>query len=155
MVYHWSLSDNKSQVSGTVLSILADFSKAVVWIFFTLPLIYKSPSPCIKPLLTIRRAPITSGITATFMFHSFFQGPRTYPSFRFLSILVFGQSGHVFFCSFFVVDYYKVWLSGRDLVIRLYLKILEEFVHPYEKQKTKRNKTKKTKQKNKHKNKQA
>ena len=46
MVFHWSLNDSKSpQVSRTLLSILVDFSNAVVWIVFTRPLIFKSPSP--------------------------------------------------------------------------------------------------------------
>ena len=31
--------------------------------------------------------------------------------------------------SFFIVDYYKVWLSNRNWMIRLYLKIPEEFAH--------------------------
>ena len=36
-----------------------------------------------------------------------------------------------FFFFFFFVDYYKIWSSGRDLVIRLYLKIPEKFVRPH------------------------
>ena len=36
------------------------------------PLISKSSSPCINPLMTVPRALITIGITVTFMFHSFF-----------------------------------------------------------------------------------
>ena len=31
--------------------------------------------------------------------------------------------------SLFFIDYYKVWSSCRDLVIRLYVKIPEEFVY--------------------------
>ena len=31
--------------------------------------------------------------------------------------------------SLFYVDYYQILLSGWDLVIHLYLKIIEEFVH--------------------------
>ena len=38
MVFHWSLSDNKSpQVSRTLLSILADLKNAVVWMVPTSP----------------------------------------------------------------------------------------------------------------------
>ena len=37
----------------------------------THPLIYKSSSHCINPFVTVPRAPITTGITVTFMFHSF------------------------------------------------------------------------------------
>ena len=72
MVFHWSLSDSKSpQVSRTLLSILADLKKAVVWMVSTPPLISKSSSPCIYPLVSVPNAPITIGITVTFMFHSF------------------------------------------------------------------------------------
>ena len=39
----------------------------------TRPVISKSFSSCTNPLVTIPRAPITIGITVTFMFHSFFQ----------------------------------------------------------------------------------
>ena len=73
MVSHWSLRDSKSpQVSRTLLSILADFNNAVVWMVSTCPLISKSSNPFINPLVTVQRAPITIGINVTFMFHSFF-----------------------------------------------------------------------------------
>ena len=42
MVFHWSLSGNKSpQVSRTLLSILADLNNAVVWMVSTHPLIFQ------------------------------------------------------------------------------------------------------------------
>ena len=45
MVFHWSLSDNKSpQVDKTLLSILADFNNIVAWVVSTRPLISKSSS---------------------------------------------------------------------------------------------------------------
>ena len=73
MVVYWSLGDNKSpQVSGTLLSILADLSNAVVWIVSTRPLISNSSSPFTNHLVSVPRAPITIGITITFMFYSFF-----------------------------------------------------------------------------------
>ena len=53
------------------------------------------------------------------------------PSFHFLSVLFYGQSGQQspWFWEFsFFVDYYKICLSGRDLVIRLYVKIPDDFV---------------------------
>ena len=57
----------------TVLTILVDLNKAVVWMVSTHPLISKSSSPFINPLVTGPRASITIRITAAFMFHSFFQ----------------------------------------------------------------------------------
>ena len=73
MVFHWRLSDSKSpKVSRTLLSILAVFNKAVVWMVSTRPPTSKSSWPFNNPLLTIPKAPITIGIIVTFMFHSFF-----------------------------------------------------------------------------------
>ena len=73
MVFHWSLSDSKSpQVSRTLLSILAVFNNAVVWMVSTLPPISKSSRPFNNPLVIVPKAPITISIIVTFMFHSFF-----------------------------------------------------------------------------------
>ena len=51
--------------------------------------------------------------------------------FHILSILLCGQPVHHsrYFCKFcfFVVDYYKVWLFGNDLGIRLHVEIPLEF----------------------------
>ena len=131
MVSHWSLSDNKSpQVYRTLLSIMADLNNAVVWMVSTRPLISKSSSPYTHYLVTVPRAPIT-----IVMFHSFFNSltrSRFLSLFHILSISLWGllrhQSSQFYKFSFFV-DYYKIWLSGWDLVICLYLKIPEEFVH--------------------------
>ena len=72
MVFHWSLSDSKSpQVSRSLLSILADLVNAVVGMVSTCPLIFKSSSPFINPLLTVLSALIIKSITVTFMIHSF------------------------------------------------------------------------------------
>ena len=54
MVFHWSLSDNKSpQVSRTLLSILAILNNAVVWMVSTRPPTSKSSSPFSNPLVTV------------------------------------------------------------------------------------------------------
>ena len=72
MVFHGSLSDNKSpQVSRTLLGILADSNNTVVWVVSTRPLISKSSSHFTNPLVTVPRASITIRITLTFMCHSF------------------------------------------------------------------------------------
>ena len=73
MVSRWSLSDIKSpQTSRTLLSILADLNNAIPWTVSTHPLISKSSSLCISPLVNVTKGPITIGITDTFIFHSFF-----------------------------------------------------------------------------------
>ena len=74
-------------------------------------LLSKYFSPCINPLETVTSAPITIGITATIMFHS-------YLSFRFFSVLPRGQpeqksplfSRFSFFLSFFFFFFF-FWQS--------------------------------------------
>ena len=76
MVSRWSLSDGLSpQVSRTLLPFLANVYNGAVLMVSTRPLISKSSSPFIHPLVIVPRAPITIGITVTYMFHSFFQFP--------------------------------------------------------------------------------
>ena len=73
MVFHWIQGDSKfPQVSKTVLSILADLDNAGVWMVSSRPLTSKSSIPCINPSVTVPSAPITIGVTITFMFYSFF-----------------------------------------------------------------------------------
>ena len=72
MVFHWDLSDSKSQVSRILLSILTDLNSIVVWMVSTRHLIPKSYSPCNNSSVTVPRVPITNGIKVTFMFHSLF-----------------------------------------------------------------------------------
>ena len=73
MVFHWSLRGSKSsQISRTLLSILANFRCAAVWIVSILPLISSSPRRFSRLFGTISRASTTIGITVTFMFYSFF-----------------------------------------------------------------------------------
>ena len=69
MIFHWSLSDNKSpQVSVTLLSILAVLNNVVVWMVSTRTPTSNSYSLFNNPLVTVPKAPITIGITVTFMF---------------------------------------------------------------------------------------
>ena len=73
MISHRSLRDSTSpKVYSTLLSILANFNNAVVWMFSTCPLISMSSNPFINPLGIVPSAPITIGITITFMFFCFF-----------------------------------------------------------------------------------
>ena len=73
MVFHRSLSDSKSsQVSRTLLSILAVLNIVVVWMVSTRPPTSKSSCPFSNPLVTVPKAPITIGIIITFMFQCIF-----------------------------------------------------------------------------------
>ena len=73
MDFYWSLSDFKSpQVSRTFPSILADLNNALVCMVSTRPLISKSSSSCIYPLITVPSASISICIAVIFLFNSFF-----------------------------------------------------------------------------------
>ena len=138
MVLPWSLSDCKSpQVSRTRLRILAVLSNAVVWIVSTRPPTSKSSRPFNNPLVIVPNPPITTDTIVTFMFHSFF---NSLARSRYLSLfslsfrIILWSAGtakstilQIFFF-FFVVNYYKVWSSVRDQVIRLYVKVPLEFM---------------------------
>ena len=136
MVFYWCLSDSKSpQVSRTRLRILAVLSNAVVWIISVRPPIFKSSRPFNNPLVIVPNAPITIGTIVTFMFHSFFNSLArsrylSYFSLSFRFILWFAGTAKstILQIFFFFVDYYKFWSFGRDLVIRLYVKVPMEFM---------------------------
>ena len=62
------------QISSSVqdsLSILVDLYNAVVWMVSAGPLTPESSTPFTNPFVTLLRTPITTDITATFMFYSF------------------------------------------------------------------------------------
>ena len=68
-----SSSDSKSpQVSRTLLSVLADLKNTVIKIVSAHPPISYSSSPFPKAFWIVPSAPITTGITVTFVFHSFY-----------------------------------------------------------------------------------
>ena len=75
MVFHWSLSDNNSQISRTLFNILADFSNAVFWNYSTRLRISNSSNHFINPLVTVLRAPITIDTTVIFIVQQYFQFP--------------------------------------------------------------------------------
>ena len=122
MVFHWRLSNSKSpQVSRTLLSILAVFNNAVVWMVSTRSPTSKSSRPFNNPLVTVPKAPITIDIIVTFMIHSFF---NSLARSRYLSLFSHSFSfilwstgtakSTILQILFFFVDYYKIWSSGRD-----------------------------------------
>ena len=133
MAFHLSLSDSKSpQVSRTLQSILPILNNTVVWMVSTRPPPSKSSSPFNNHLVTVPKATIIIGTIVTFMFHSFFNSlaKSRYLSFfshSFSFILWSAGTAQstilqiLFF--FFFVDYYKVWSSGRDSGIRVYVKV--------------------------------
>ena len=95
------------------------------------PLTFKTFCPFTKRLGIVPSAPITLGITVTFVFHSFFSSQvksKILSPFWFsLDFTLHAKfSRFSFFSSFF--QNHKVWSYGRDLVIRLYFKIPERFV---------------------------
>ena len=132
MVFHWSRSDSKSpQVFKTLLNILAVLNNAVIWMVSTRLPISKSSGPFKYPLVTVRKAPTTTGIILTFMFHSFFfqflnkvevRIFSTY-SFSFIEWSAGTAKSTILQVLFFFVDYYRVWFSSRDLVFCSYVKV--------------------------------
>ena len=107
----------------------------VFWLVSTRPLTSKSSNPCAFFLVIVPRAPITIGITVTFMFHSFsipWQGPGTYLASCILLILLYGLPGQQSpQLGKFVVFLLMITTSGRLAEISLYLKIPEKFVRNY------------------------
>ena len=100
MVFHWRLSDSKSpQVSRPILSILAVFINAVVWMVSTQPPTSKSSWPFNNSLVTVPKAPITIGIIVTLIFHSFFNSlarSRYLSLFQFYSVVSRDSKVHNF-----------------------------------------------------------
>ena len=131
MVFHWSLSDRKSpHISRTLLNILAVFNNAVIWMVSTRPPNSKSPRSFDNHLVTVPKAPITIGTIVSFMFHIFFFNSLARPrylsffshSFIFILLSAWIAKSTILQILFLLVDYHKVWSSGRDQVIREYVK---------------------------------
>ena len=134
MVFHGTLCDNKSQVSRTLLSILANVNDAVIWMVSTCPLVSMSSWHMSsgfyvflayvfsKPMEIVLSTPNKIGITVSFMFHGFlvhWQGLSICLSFRFLwfSLCVpLGQQSSLFsrfsfFFSFFFLFFLLLLLT--------------------------------------------
>ena len=117
MVFHWRLSDSKSpQVSRTLLSILAVFNNAVVWMVSTRSPTSKSSRPFNNPLLTVPKAPIPIGIIVTFMFHSFFNSQARS---RYLSLFYYYYYYYYSLWHFYIRiswwSFIGVWVTGSFL----------------------------------------
>ena len=73
MVFHWILTASESsQVSRTLLSILADFNNTLVPMVSVQPPISNVSSSFIKLLGTVLSASYITGITVSFMFRNMF-----------------------------------------------------------------------------------
>ena len=125
MVFDWSNS-KPPHISRTLLSILAVFNNAVIWMVSTRLPTSKSSSPFSNPLVTVSNAPITIDIIVTGMFHSFFQFHTKievliilFTFFQFYFVISRDSKVHNFASSLLFVDYYSVWSSGRHSVIRV------------------------------------
>ena len=124
MVFHWSLGDCKShQISRTLLSILAGLISALILIVCTRPFISESSSPFTNLLVTVVSAPITLGITVTFMFQCCFRSlaESTHLSFFSFSFSFIQQSARTanstmrqIFCFFLILLSLVVWPSLGD-----------------------------------------
>ena len=123
MGFHWSLSDTKSpQVSWTLLGILVGLSNAAAWMISTHPLISKSSSSCANPLVTVTKASITIGVTASFMCLSLFQfTSKVENSTSFFSLF--------FFFFFWLLQGLVVWPRLSDPFVHLILQYIFWVVH--------------------------
>ena len=124
MVFHWSLSDSKSpQVFRTLLSILAVFNNAVVWMV-SARLSTKSSRPFNKSFSYRCKGTNHNWYNCHLHVPLFIQFSSKVEVL--ISIFTFFQSYSVvcrdskvdnfadFLFFFFFVDYYKIWSSGRD-----------------------------------------
>ena len=133
------------------VSVTASFHKCpgILSVFWSIVIMLKywwSLLVLLFSSLPVPSVVITIGITVTYMFYIFFQFSSKilvlislFAFFKFYSLvckagflffslfLLFFLFIHFFFF-FFFFGYHKVWSSGRDLVICLYLKITENFV---------------------------
>ena len=103
MVIHWSLCDSKSsQISRTLLSILAVLNNLVVWMVSTRPPTSKSSSPFSNPLVTDPNAPITIGIIVTCIFHIII--------IIIIMIIIFNQTLILLLISSIIINYHFFFL---------------------------------------------
>ena len=112
---------------------MAVLNNVVVWMVSTRLPTSKSSSPFNNPLVTVPKESIMINIIVhrhvLYCFNSLVRSKYFISlSFSFSSVVSRDSKVHNFassnlFFFFFFVDYYKVWSSGRDYVIRLYVKL--------------------------------
>ena len=107
MVFYWSLRDNKSQVSRTFLSILANLN-TIVWMVSIRPPIPNSSSTFSKSLGIDPSVLITIGITVILMFYillSFLQSLSIFFTiFNFPSVVCWDSKIQYLTSSFFLIN---------------------------------------------------
>ena len=96
---------------------------------FTRPLISKSSSPCTNSLFTMPSAPVTIGITLTFMFHVFF---RSLARSRYFSLFLqfypmFSRNGKSLFGKFSLFVFIGNPFEMRLLNLRINFLLLRTF----------------------------
>ena len=133
MVFLWILSCNKSpQVSRTLLSILADLNNAVDCMFSTCPIVSKFLSSFYQSFGDCTKSIIYNWYHRQLHVPKFFvyslARSKTLSFFSLSFNFTLWASKSAIMQIIFFVDYYKICTSGRDYVIRLYLRIPEELV---------------------------
>ena len=94
MVFHWSLNDSKfHQVSTTLLSILGDLNRAIVWMISIRPPIFNSSSP-LWGLFQVHQLKLVLPLLSCFMaFLVLWHDPCICRSFHFLLFLLCDSQG--------------------------------------------------------------
>ena len=130
MVFHWRLRDSKSpQVSRTLLSILAVFNNAVVWMVFTRPPTSKSSRPFNNPFVSVRKSQLVQLSPSCSIVFSILQQSRgTYLFFPILSGLFCGQPGQQSrqFCKF---SFFLLIIMRSSLLAEIRLSICMSKFH--------------------------
>ena len=106
-----------TKVRSSRVILLVDSNNAIVWMVSTCPFISTFSSPFINTSVTIWKAPITIGITVTFMCHSFFnsQARSRYLSFFSHSFSFIIYSFRVFHLSVSWWFFSGVWVTASLL----------------------------------------
>ena len=146
MAFHLSLSNKSPQVFRTLLSIRTVLHDVVVWMISTCPPTSKYSCPfgdCTKStnhnwynshfhsffnsLAKLRYLSFFSHFFSFILWSAGQQSPK-FRKFYFLIFLFLFIHLFIYFIYLFFVEYYKVWSSGGDWGIHLYVKVRLEFM---------------------------